>query len=161
MRDALRSVVIGADHGGYTLKTRTIEHLRGRGYTVNDLGVFSSQSVDYPDISSAVCLEYLRGGYDYGIVMCGTGIGASIAANKVRGIRCALIHDLFTAQMAAAHNHANIIAFGGRVTYQVPVEEMIERFEETPQLGERHSRRVEKIANLETDCVGVPEGSNR
>ena len=95
------------------------------------------------------CTEFKRGGYDFGILLCGTGIGVSMTANKIKGIRCALIHDLFTAEMAKAHNDANFIAFGGRVKYNVPVTKMIEKFMETEFAGERHCRRVGKIMDAE------------
>ncbi len=105
--------------------------------------------MDYPDTSEKVCRGFLKEEYDFGGVVCGTGIGASLAANKIPGIRCALLHDLYTAEMAKAHNNANIIAFGGRITYSVPVGEMIDRFIQTDFQGGRHSRRVEKLSALD------------
>ena len=113
------------------------------------MGVNSDDPVDYPDIAVIACNEFKKGGYDFGILLCGTGIGISITANKIKGIRCALIHDLFTAEMAKAHNDANFIAFGGRVKYCVPVTEMIEKFMETKFAGDRHLRRVGKIMEAE------------
>jgi len=105
--------------------------------------------VDYPDMALAACNEYKKGGYDFGIVLCGTGIGISIAANKVKGIRCALIGDLFSAQMAKEHNNANFIAFGGRIKYAVPVPRMIEKFIRSSFAGERHERRIAKMMAIE------------
>ena len=148
---ASRTVVIGSDHGALSLKTQIITHLSGRGYKVEDCGVFTEESVDYPDTSRKVCEVFLGGSYDFGIVLCGTGIGASIAANKIPGIRCALIHDTFTAEMARAHNDANIIAMGGRVTYTESVASILDSYLEATFLGERHARRVGKLNALDTD----------
>jgi ribose 5-phosphate isomerase B len=113
------------------------------------MGVNSDDPVDYPDIAVTACEEFKKGGYDFGILLCGTGIGMSITANKVKGIRCAQIQDLFTAEMAKAHNDANFIAFGGRVRYSVPVTKMIEKFMDTKFAGDRHARRVAKIMDTE------------
>jgi ribose 5-phosphate isomerase B len=113
------------------------------------MGVNSDEPVDYPDIAVNACTEFKKGGYEFGILLCGTGIGMSITANKINGIRCALVHDLFTAEMAKAHNDANFIAFGGRVKYSVPVIEMINKFMETKFVGDRHSRRIDKIMDVE------------
>ncbi len=144
-----KSVVIGSDHGALSLKTRLIVHLRKLEYSIEDTGVFSEESVDYPDTSRKVCETLLAGSYEFGIVLCGTGIGAAIAANKVRGIRCALIHDSFTAQMARAHNDANIIAMGGRVSYHESVESIIDAYIQAEFLGGRHMRRVGKLRDLD------------
>lgn len=142
-------VVIGSDHGAVELKERIRDYLKQKGYEVIDVGVESAETADYPDIASLACREFLDGGCSFGILCCGTGIGISIAANKIDGIRCALIHDLFTAEMSKAHNNANFIALGGRVTYSVPVEKMIDRYIETAYEGGRHERRLLKIAALE------------
>ncbi|MBT3275897.1 MAG: RpiB/LacA/LacB family sugar-phosphate isomerase, partial [Spirochaetales bacterium] len=130
-------------------KARIKSHLTDKGFEVEDLGVFNDESVDYPDTTANVCRRYLKGGFEFGIVLCGTGIGASIAANKIKGIRCALIHDVFTASMAKEHNNANIIAFGGRNEYQDTVESMIDGFTSPTFAGGRHARRVDKISGLE------------
>jgi ribose 5-phosphate isomerase B len=113
------------------------------------MGVNSGDSVDYPDIAVIACNEFKKGGYDFGILLCGTGIGMSIAANKIKGIRCAQVFDLFTTEMAKAHNNANFIAFGGRVKYSVPVIKLIEKFMDTKFAGDRHERRITKIMDLE------------
>ena len=144
-------IVIGTDHGGLALKERIAEHLRALGVQVVDMGVHSDDSVDYPDTSERVCREFLGGGYAFGVVLCGTGIGASIAANKIYGIRCALIHDLYTAEMAKAHNNANIIALGGRVSYPVQVERLVDCFMDTEFQGGRHERRIEKLGLIDRD----------
>lgn len=146
----MKKVVIGNDHGAVELKQKIALHLERRGYEVTNMGIDAEDAADYPDIAKITCSEYKKGGYDFGIVCCGTGIGISIAANKVKGIRCALVHDLFTAEMAKAHNNANFLAFGGRVQYQVAVEEMIDTFIETQFAGTgRHERRVDKIMDIE------------
>lgn len=144
-----KSIVIGSDHGAVELKTRIKTYLEKKGYTVDDLGTHGTDSVDYPDSSRDVCEAFLTGKYDFGIVLCGTGIGVSIAANKIKGIRCALIHDPFTAEMAKAHNNANVIALGGRVEYMHPVESILDAYLAADFEGGRHSRRVGKITDLE------------
>ena len=121
----MKKIVIAGDHGALELKEAIVQFLKKKYFSVIDLGTFGSQSVDYPDMAKAACDEFNKVGYEFGILLCGTGIGISMAANKIKGIRCALISDLFTAQMAKAHNNANFIAFGGRVRYNMPVTEMI------------------------------------
>ena len=145
----MRKIIIASDHGAVSLKSEIINFLKTKKFDVTDMGVHSEDAVDYPDIAVAACTEFKKGGYDCGILLCGTGIGISITANKIKGIRCALIHDLFTAEMAKAHNDANFIAFGGRVQYGVPVTQMIEKFMETKFAGDRHLRRVTKIMDTE------------
>ncbi len=138
-------VLIANDHGAVELKAAIVEALRNDGHTVDNLGVDDAGSVDYPDIAITAARRYLEGGYDFGILCCGSGIGISIAANKVRGIRCAQVFDLYTAEMCKRHNDANFIAFGGRVEYPVPVVDMIRRYIATEYEGGRHQRRVDKI----------------
>ena len=146
----MKKLVIAGDHGAVALKERIIAFLQKKNFEVTDLGTQGSESVDYPDMAAAACREFLKGGYEFGILLCGTGIGVSITANKIAGIRCALLCDLFSAEMARAHNNANFIAFGGRMRYAVPVEEMIEKFLDTTFEGGRHERRIAKIAALES-----------
>jgi ribose 5-phosphate isomerase B len=145
----MNKIIIASDHGAVALKSEIISFLKTRNCEIKDMGVNSDDSVDYPDIAVTACEEFKKGGYDFGILLCGTGIGMSITANKVKGIRCALVHDLFTAEMARAHNDANFIAFGGRVKYSVPVTKMIEKFMDTKFAGDRHARRVAKIMDIE------------
>jgi ribose 5-phosphate isomerase B len=145
----MKKIIIASDHGAVALKSEIISFLKTNNCEIKDMGVNSDDSVDYPDIAVIACNEFKKGGHDFGILLCGTGIGMSIAANKINGIRCALIHDLFTAEMAKAHNDANFIAFGGRVRYSVPVIKMIEKFMETKFGGDRHERRIAKIMDLE------------
>ena len=142
-------IVIGNDHGALDLKNEIVEHLESNGHTVENIGVDCLDSVDYPDFANKACTEYKAGNYDFGILVCGTGIGISIAANKINGIRAALLHNLFTAEMAKEHNNANFIVFGGRIEYQVPVIDMIDKFMATEFGGDRHATRVCKIMDLE------------
>lgn len=142
-------VVIGADHGGFELKAKLIEHLTRRGFMVNNIGVDTSDPVDYPDIAEKTCRQYLKGDYEFGIVCCGTGIGISISANKINSIRCALPQNIFAAKLAKAHNNANFLAFGGRIEYQEPVVDILNAFIDTDFEGDRHQRRVDKIMGLE------------
>jgi len=139
------NIVIANDHGAVELKKRLLLWLTKNGHRVNNLGVDSEDRVDYPDMAKLAVHEYLRGGYDFGIVLCGTGIGISIAANRHRGIRCALVQDSFTALMAKEHNDANFLAFGGRVQYREKPEEILAAFMDASFQGGRHSGRIEKL----------------
>ncbi len=145
----MQKIVIACDHGAVDLKEEIVAFLKKNNFEITDLGTHGSAAVDYPDMALAACNEYKKGGYAFGVVLCGTGIGISIAANKVKGIRCALICDLFAAEMAKAHNNANFIAFGGRIKYAVPVTEMIEKFLNTTFAGDRHEKRIAKIMAIE------------
>ena len=145
----MKKIIVASDHGAVSLKQEIISFLKSNNCEVNDLGVNTEDSVDYPDIALLACKEFKKGGYDFGILLCGTGIGMSICANKVDSIRCAQIYDLFTAEMAKAHNNANFIAFGGRVKYSVPVNSMIDKFMKTDFSGDRHERRIAKIMAIE------------
>ena len=149
MNKSSERAVIGTDHGGYELKSTIIKHLQTRHFEVNDVGVFNEDPIDYPDIISEVCNEYLSGSYSFAIALCGTGIGASITANKIKGIRCALIHDLYTAEKAKTHNNANVIALGGRIIYNYSVEKMIDTFIDAEFQEQRHQRRIDKLFKLE------------
>ena len=143
-------ILIANDHGAVARKFEVLEWLLARGYEVKNLGVDREDRVDYPDIAAEAVSEYWKGGWDFGILLCGTGIGISISANKLRGIRCALVHDVFTAKMAKEHNDANFIALGGRVELRVPIGEILAAFVDSRFEGGRHSERVRKIAALET-----------
>ena len=145
----MKRVVVANDHGAVELGAQIAQHLKSRGYEVNHLGVFSADSVDYPDMAAQACGEYLAGGYEFGVVGCGTGIGISISANKIDGIRCALPQNIFASQMAKSHNNANFIAFGGRIDYPEPVLAMVDAYIDSPFEGGRHATRVHKIMALE------------
>ena len=142
--------VIANDHAAVELKDELRAWLEARGHEVRDLGVSAGEKADYPDKGKEAALEYMKGGYDYGIVCCGTGIGISISANKVKGIRCALPQNRFAAAMAKEHNNCQMIAFGGRIDYPDAPVEMLEAFLEAEYGGtDRHERRVSKIMAIE------------
>ena len=143
-------VVVANDHGAVELTASIVDFLRSEGYEVNYLGTAENRSVDYPDMAELACREYLKGGYEFGILCCGTGIGISISANKIRGIRCALPQNCFAAQMAKEHNDANFIAFGGRIDYSDSVLDMVKAYISTEvSQDERHARRRAKMMALE------------
>lgn len=142
-------IVIGSDHGGYELKEVMIKYLQSIGKEVKDCGTFDGASVDYPDIAKEVCEEYKKGGYEFGILICGTGIGISIAANKIEGIRCALLNNEYSAKMTKRHNNSNIIAFGGRVVGPDMAIGMLEAYMSAEFEGGRHQKRIDKVAELE------------
>ena len=141
-------IVVGSDHGGYELKNQVIEHLKARGIEVEDLGCFSTDSVDYPEYGQKVAKAVAAGKADKGVVCCGTGIGISIAANKVKGIRCALPYDDFTAEMCKRHNDANVVSFGGRTLPPEKVMHLIDIWLDTEFEGGRHERRVAMLNEL-------------
>ena len=146
----MKKIAIGSDHGGFILKGEVIEHLKSKGLEVKDFGTYSHDSCDYPDYAALVGEAVAKGEYDCGILICGTGIGVSIAANKVRGIRAACISDTFSAKMCRAHNNANILCFGERVVGHGLAMELVDAYLETPFEGERHIKRIEKITALES-----------
>ena len=153
-------LIVGCDHGGYELKKVLLDYVAAKysGLEVLDVGCKGSDDrVDYPDIAGAVCSEVLSPspGGSAGILVCGSGIGISIAANKVNGIRCALCHDYWTAKMCREHNDANIMALGGRCTGPEPAKQMVDAFFETPFEGGRHCGRVDKIHALEQPSTGT------
>ena len=141
-------IVVGSDHGGYELKNQVIEHLKARGIEVEDLGCYSTDSVDYPEYGQKVAKAVAAGQADKGVVCCGTGIGISIAANKVKGIRCALPYDDFTAEMCKRHNDANVVSFGGRTLPPEKVMHLIDIWLDTEFEGGRHERRVNMLNEL-------------
>lgn len=148
-------IVIGADHGGYSLKEVVVPFLQSLGHEVVDVGCTCDQSVDYPDYALPVCDLVTSGKADRGILICGTGIGMSIAANKVRGIRCALVHDLFSAQATRDHNDTNVLALGERIIGPGVAQEIIRIWIETPfSKGERHVGRLNKVKQIEEKYAG-------
>jgi len=142
-------VAVGSDHGGLDLKKVVIESLKSDGIEVIDVGTDSTDSVDYPDYAEKVARLVIEKKADLGILICGTGIGMSIAANKFSGIRAALAWDLFTARMARRHNNANILAMGGRVTGPELAREIVRTFIREPYDGGRHEARIKKISKSE------------
>lgn len=143
-------IAVGSDHGGYELKEKLLKFLQKNGYEVEDFGTFSSESVDYPDIAQKVADAVAGGAAQCGILVCGTGIGVSIAANKVHGIRAAHCTDPYSARMAKEHNNANILTLGGRITGEELAYEIVRAYLQAEFQGGRHSRRVEKVMALET-----------
>ncbi len=142
-------VFIGSDHAGFAVKGFVIELLQKRGYEVEDMGTYSSERVDYPDYAAKVARAVADNPGTWGVLICGTGIGMSIAANKIKGIRAAEVHDYYTAQMARAHNDANVLCFGERVVGPGVIESIIDAWCTTEFEGGRHAGRVEKIMALE------------
>lgn len=138
-------LVIGNDHAGVEFKEKLVKALEERGHEVINVGTDSLESVDYPDIAALVGEKVLDGKAEYGILICGTGIGISIAANKIKGIRAALVHNEFTARLARLHNDANVIALGARVIGDELGLACVETFINTEFEGGRHARRVDKI----------------
>lgn len=143
-------ITIGSDHGAVELKDEVKKVLAEfDGVEVKDVGTFDTTSVDYPDIAEKVCADVVSGESERGIVLCGTGIGISIAANKIHGIRCALCNDVYSARMSREHNDANVLAMGGRVIGFGPASEIVRVWITTDFAGDRHERRVNKIMALE------------
>ena len=145
-------VHIGCDHAAYEMKEAVKAHLTAAGVTVNDHGCFGPESVDYPDFAESVAKAVAASAGELGILLCGTGIGISIAANKVNGIRAALCHTVFEAKMARNHNNANILCAGARVLEQAVILELVDTFLAEPFEGGRHGRRVDKMMALESQC---------
>ncbi|WP_240419792.1 ribose 5-phosphate isomerase B [Paenibacillus periandrae] len=143
-------LVIGSDHAGVQLKDGIIKLVQSLGHEVTDVGCHSTDSVDYSDYAIEVCNKVAAGTADRGILLCGTGIGMTIAANKIAGIRCALVHDLFSAQMTRQHNDSNVLAMGERIVGPGLAESIVKVWLETEfSNGERHVNRIQKVMELE------------
>jgi len=143
-------VALGADHAGVGLKFLIGEHLRSLGHEVKDLGTHSNEPVDYPDFASAVAGVVSSGVCQRGVVICGSGVGASVAANKHRGIRAGLCHDVYSAHQGVEHDDMNILVLGGRVVGEAVARELVEAFVNARYSGEvRHERRLAKVRALE------------
>lgn len=142
-------IALGSDHAGYRAKEALRERLREWGHAVVDFGTSSEESCDYPDFVVPAARAVASGECERGFVLGGSGNGEAIAANKVRGVRAAVVHDAFTAEMARRHNDANVASFGARVTSVEKILELARIFLDTPFDGGRHARRVEKIRKLE------------
>lgn len=143
-------IAIAADHGGFSLKETIKKQLDSLGFTYHDFGTYSEESVDYPDYGIQVAEGVAKGEYDRGILICGTGLGMSIVANKVPGIRCALLHDTFSAKATREHNDTNVMAMGARVIGPGLAEEIVHLWLTTEYSGGRHQKRLDKIAEIET-----------
>jgi ribose 5-phosphate isomerase B len=142
-------IALGADHAGFELKDKIEQYLEQKGISVQDHGTNSADSVDYPDYARQVAEDVIEKRVDYGILVCGTGIGMSIAANKVPGIRAANARNEADAQLSREHNDANILTLGARVLDEKEAVKIVERWLKTTFLGGRHGRRVEKISEIE------------
>lgn len=136
------NVAVGCDHGGFTLKREIVRYLLGAGHEVNDVGCPSEESVDYPEFAERVCAAVLGGQSARGILICGTGIGMAMAANRHRQIRAALCHEPFSARMSREHNDANVLCLGGRVLGPSLALEIVRVWMETGFAGGRHLRRI-------------------
>jgi ribose 5-phosphate isomerase B len=142
-------IAMGADHAGYHAKEVIKKYLLEQGYPVEDLGTWSDESVDYPDYAKKVAEKVAAGEDDLGVLVCGTGIGMAIAANKVEGIRAAVAHDGMTARMAREHNDANVLTLGGRVVSDAQAVEIAKEFLSVKFAGGRHQRRIDKITAMD------------
>jgi ribose 5-phosphate isomerase B len=139
-------IAVGSDHAGYRLKGVVAEHLSGLGHEVEDLGTYSEETVDYPEFGAAVGRAVIEGRAKLGVCACGTGIGIAIAANKIVGVRAAVVHDATTARLARAHNHANVVCMGGRIVGDEVARDAIDSFLFTEPVGGRHEKRIQEIA---------------
>lgn len=143
-------IAIGCDHGAFALKNKVIEHLEKQGHEVRDFGTYSTESCDYPDFAAAAARAVAGGECRRGIVLCTTGIGVSITANKIDGIRCALLSDPVSARLTREHNDANMMALGAGFVGELLALEIVDTFLDTPfSNGERHKRRIEKLMAVE------------
>jgi ribose 5-phosphate isomerase B len=144
-------IAIGGDHRGVEAKARLVATLKELGHEVVDVGTNAPESVDYPDYAADVARRVSRGEVERGILVCGTGIGMCIAANKVRGVRAAPVHDTITAEMSRRHNDANVLCLSSDLTGEELIDRIVRIWLDTPFEGGRHARRVEKISKIEED----------
>ena len=143
-------IAIGSDHAGFDMKQQLIKHLEAAGHSVNDLGTDSTEPVDYPDFAAAVAREVVHGQSERGIVVCGSGAGASIAANKITGARSAVVHDHYTAHQAVEHDDMNVLALGSRVIGETTATEIVDAYLAARLSNEeRHARRLRKVVELD------------
>jgi ribose 5-phosphate isomerase B len=142
-------IAIGCDHGGLEHKNAIVEHLKNRGFDVEDFGIYEQVSVDYPDIAKKVCQSIVNKDNERGILVCGTGIGMSLAANKFKGIRAAVCSEHFSAKYTRLHNDSNILCLGGRVIGIGTALELVDLFVDTEFEGGRHQNRINKITEIE------------
>ncbi len=142
-------IAIASDHGGFELKQHLIAYLAELGYEYRDFGCYSAESMDYPDVAFPTAEAVARGEFERGVLICGTGVGVSICANKVPGVRCALCGDILTAELTRQHNDSNMLAMGGRIIGVETAKAILRTWLETEYLGGRHARRVGKISKYE------------
>jgi ribose 5-phosphate isomerase B len=150
-------IVIGSDHAGFELKQNVIQHLKDKGVEVQDLGTDSPKSTHYPIYGQRVGKAVVNGEADFGIVICGTGVGIGISANKVRGVRAAIVSDTYSARMSRLHNNANVLAFGARVVGPGLANDIVDAFLENGFEGDRHQTRVDLINQIDSgdDVTGL------
>jgi len=146
-------IAVGCDHRGHEIRGKLVDFLRSLGHDVLDLGVFSDEPVDYPDVAAAVASRVSRGDVERGILICGTGLGMCIPANKFPGVRAAPCHDDLTAEMSRRHNDLNVLCLSADLLGERLIDRMLEIWLQTPFEGGRHARRVEKIAALEREYL--------
>lgn len=155
-------IALGSDHAGFALKEEVMAYLRELGYEVIDVGTHSTQPVDYPDYAEAVGIALLEGRADRGILLCGSGVGASVAANKLSGIRAGLCHDSYSAHQGVEHDDMNVLVLGARVIGSALARELVRAFLNATFSGEdRHRRRLEKIKALEAEGRSLKSGVRR
>ena len=147
-------IAIGTDHRGFEIRAKVVELVRQLGHDVLDVGTFSPDAVDYPDIAADVAHKVSQHEVDRGILVCGTGLGMCIAANKVRGVRAAPCHDDITAEMSRRHNDSNVLCLSADLLGERLIDRMIEIWLTTPFEGGRHARRIDKISELEREVEG-------
>ena len=140
---------VGCDHGGFNIKTAVIEYLKKEGIEFEDVGTFNTDSINYAPIAAKIAHGVADGKYEKGLLFCGTGIGMSLAANKVKGIRAACCSDAFSAEFTRRHNDANILCLGGRVVDEKKAVQLVDLFLHTPFEGGRHAERIAEIAKIE------------
>ena len=145
----MKKIVIGCDHAALELKSKVISHLNSRGFEVCDIGTYTNASCNYPDYASAACAKLQAGEADLGILICGTGIGMSMCANKHNGIRAALCSDTFSARMTRLHNNANVLCMGARVIGSCLAIDILDAFLNNPFEGGRHALRVDMMMDIE------------
>ena len=152
------NVAMASDHAGFELKQVLLDHVRGLGHEVVDVGTHSPESVDYPDYAVKLAAELLSGGAERGILLCGSGIGASVAANKIPGIRAGNVQDHYSAHQGVEHDDMNVLVLGGRIVGPMPAIEMCTAFLGAAYTGEpRHQRRLDKVHAIERDPLGAVE----
>lgn len=145
----MKTIVLGADHGGFELKNTIKAHLEGKGYAVIDVGTNAPDSCDYPIFASKACAHVLNGDADLGVLVCGTGIGMSMAANKHNGIRAACCSDTFSARLTRLHNNANFLCIGARVVGPGLALDLVDEFVNAEFEGDRHIKRLSLIEDIE------------
>ncbi|MDY4813809.1 MAG: ribose 5-phosphate isomerase B [Ruminococcus sp.] len=148
-------IALGCDHGGLNIKNAVIKYLEDKGIEYKDFGCFTEESVDYPEYAFMVAQSVTSGETELGILCCGTGIGISMAANKVKGIRAAVVSNEFCAEMTRRHNNANILCMGGRVITEEEAVKFADIFINTPFEGDRHNRRIDMITAIENGTYKI------